>query len=193
MRAVIKRLSRFAGDERGSMSVEFLIWIPLLMGYLLFMTTAFLAMDSRLEAMRASIALTDIVSREEDPITREFLDDLEVMMTQLTPSAAPGTMYRISALKRDGADIVVEWTECFGGIEALTADNLPNDVIPPIANLSTVLIVETFVPYVPVSDAFGMKPLLFWTNRKVVTPRYVQNVINDDADVDQCGGTTVSS
>lgn len=191
MTMLANSLRRFLRDEQGSMTVEFVIWIPWLLFYLVFTTAAYMAMDSRLEAMRASITLTDVTSRVEQPLDRAFLDNLGTMFGQLTPSAAPGSMVRISSLRLIGGNIEVVWTECYGGIEALTNSNLPVDVIPPMAELSTVLLVETFVPYSPISTTFGLQPVV-WSNRKAVTPRFVPNILNDDAGVDQCGTTSVS-
>ena len=186
-----RSLKAFLHDEQGSITVEFVIWVPWLLFYMVFVTSAFLAMDSRLEAMRASITLTDIVSRVEQPITRDFLDDLDTMMTQLTTSAASGKMMRISSVRLISGNYVVEWTECYGGIAALNSSNLPINVMPPMAEFSTVLLVETFVPYNPISEVFGLQPVI-WSNRKAVMPRFVPNVLNLDALNDQCGAKQVS-
>ena len=190
MRASNSQIGRFLADQRGSLTIEFVIWVPWLLFYLMFTTAAFLAMDSRLEATRASITLTDVVSREEDPITETFLTDLAAMMDQLTPSVANGKMYRISVLRAQDGAVNVKWSTCFGGIEALTEENLPADILPPMTELSEVLLVETFVPYQPISRVFGIEPVV-WTNRKFVVPRFVQQVVLDPSVTADCGRISV--
>ena len=191
MRTVLENFKRFLRDDQGSMMIEFVIWIPWLLFYLLFSTTAFLAMDSRLEAMRASIMLTDAMSRQEVDLTQDWLDDLHTMMGELTSSAAPGSMYRISVVKAEAGSVTVKWTTCFGGIEALTNENLPVELLPPMTDQDERILVETFIPYQPISRVFGIQPQV-WTNRKVVDIRWVEQLNLDSSVVDNCGSTSVS-
>ena len=185
MTSVFSRFRHFLLDDEGSMTIEFVIWIPWLLFYLMFSTTAYLAMDSRLEAMRASITLTDIVSRQDAEITEQQFTDWQVMMNQLTPSATAGGMIRVSVIEADSGP-KVKATKCIGGIEALTEDNMPVDILPPMAEGSEVILVETFIPYDPVSRVFGIQPVT-WENRKFVIPRFVPQVEFDAGVNSNCG------
>ena len=191
----VKSFKAFLHDEDASMTVEFVIWIPWLLFYLVFTTSAYLAMDSRLEAMRASITLTDITSRVEVDFDAALIGDLDTMFQALTPSATDDRLVRISRVDWVGGAYVVAWTFCLGDVEPLeAADLVDNDnlaaVMPPMADLSSILLVETYVPYTPVSEAFGLEPVV-WANRKVVTPRFVISP-TIAAGVDQLGCGTVA-
>ncbi len=189
MKTVLENFKRFLRDDQGSMMVEFVIWIPWLLFYLLFSTTAFLAMDSRLEAMRASIMLTDAASRQE-VIDTDWLTNAYAMMGELTSSAAPGAMYRISVVKAEAGAVSVKWTTCFGGIEALTNENMPVELLPPMTDQDERILVETFIPYQPISRVFGIRPQV-WTNRKIVDTRWIEQLGLDPGVVDNCGSTSV--
>ncbi len=196
MEKTAQKFAKFLRDEDASMTVELVIWIPWLLFYLIFTTSAYLAMDSRLEAMRASIALTDISSRVETDITTGFVTDLDAMFTALTPSATGDRLVRVSNVRWTGGNFVVEWSFCMGGIEPLVATELVDNpeiaaAMPPMADLSTVLLVETYIPYTPISEAFGLEPVV-WANRKAVVPRFVPNpTVGVGVDQLGCGNVSV--
>ena len=59
----------------------------------------------------------------------------------------------------------------------------PNALGPPG---SEVILVETFIPYDPVSRVFGIQPVT-WENRKFVIPRFVPQVEFDAGVNSNCG------
>lgn len=174
---IVKKFSR---DERGSITLEFMIWLPFLLLWIVFSLGVFLAMDNRADAAKATYTISDIVTRYTTTLTRSDVQDLRVLMHQLLPNSAAGQM-RISSIEFDQGSYSVQWTACFGGIPPLTDDQIPLGVVPQFMdNKDTVIVTETFTPYFPISDAW-LPGRLQWEIGVASRPRFVSKIEPDAA------------
>lgn len=176
-------MKRFWSNEEGSISMEFILWLPLLIFWIVFSLAAFLAMNNRLDAMNATNVIADILSREETQIDSSRVNDLRLLFNALLPTSSGPSQMRVSSIMMTSSGLEVRWTECFGQIKALEVDDLPSDYLPIMANLQTVVLVETFVPYIPIVGMrdHGGAPMawgtpLEWRNRVFIRPRNVSKV-----------------
>ena len=179
-------LRQFAQDERGSITLEFVLWIPFLLFWCVFSLGVFLAMDNRYDSAKATYAISDVLSRYKTPLTRTKIEDLRVLAQQLLPNAATGGAMRISSIEFDQGAYTVQWTECFGDIQPMTDSTIPLSIIPPFMdNKDTVLVTETYIPYLPISD-YWLPGALTWRTGVVSRPRFVAKIENNDADTANC-------
>ncbi|MEM1161316.1 MAG: hypothetical protein AAGJ28_10310 [Pseudomonadota bacterium] len=174
---VFRMLKAFWSDNRGSITIEFVFWVPLLLFTALFIIGAFLAMSSRLQAMMNSSALHHVISAQEE-ISPEFLTDLSNLMNELGQDASGPTELRFSSIKFNGVDYEVHWTECFGDIIALTDADIPVEIMPQMSNQEHILLVESYVPYSPITTTFGLDDFV-WSSVKFVKSRDVSKIDSD--------------
>lgn len=187
---IIGVLKRFARDERGSITLEFVIWLPFLLFWVVFSLGVFLAMDNRADAAKATYTISDIVSRYTTTLTRDDVDDLRALMNQLLPNSANGLM-RISSIEFDQGSYTVQWTACFGNIPPMTNDEIPLNVVPQyMDNKDTVIVTETFTPYLPIlvpvpsisgDRGYAVPNSLSWQIGVASRPRFVSKIEADAA------------
>lgn len=188
----LKSLSAFSRDERGSMTLEFVLWIPLLLSWVVFSLAAFKAMENRGDAAKATYTISDIISRQKT-VDRIFMNDLGILAEQVLPDSATGTKMRVSLIQRvDDTSLEVMWTECFGDILPLTDGTIPFHLMPDtMAILDTVVLTETYVPYFRIAVPYPLS-LVFtqeqftWTNAIVTRPRFGANIANPGNDLQNC-------
>lgn len=168
-------LGQFARDERGSITLEFVLWLPFLLFWVIFSLAVFLAMDNRYDAANSTYLISDIVSRFNGQLTRDRVDDLRILREQLLPNAAQGLM-RISSVRFESGAYSVDWTACFGNIPAMTDEEIPLNVVPQnMGEGRTVIVTETFTPYFPISD-FWVNSTLAWQIGVATRPRFVSDI-----------------
>lgn len=186
-----RAISSFRDDLRGSITLEFVLWLPFLLAWVVFSLAAFKAMENRSDAAKATYTISDIISRRNE-VNRAFMSDLRDLAEQVLPSSATGARMRVSLIQLKDDTLEVQWTECFGDILPLTDDTIPFGLVPDaMSNLDTIVLTETFVPYLPISVPYPMSIAigpegLVWTNSIVTRPRDKANITNPDGDIANC-------
>lgn len=169
-------IGQFVRDERGSITLEFVLWLPFLLWWVVFSLAVFLAMDNRYDAANGTYLISDILSRTQTQLTRESVEDLQLLREQLLPNAKNGLM-RISSIRFQAGAYSVDWTACFGSIPPLTDEQIPLNVVPQnMADGRTVILTETFTPYLPILTYFITKSSLTWDIGVAVRPRYIPDI-----------------
>ncbi|MEM7056209.1 MAG: hypothetical protein AAF557_01345 [Pseudomonadota bacterium] len=179
-------IGQFVRDERGSITLEFVLWLPFLLFWVIFSLAVFLAMDNRYDAAKATYTISDVVSRFKENLTRDRLVELQLLMHQLLPNSTQGMM-RLSSVEFDQGAYTVQWTACFGGdavlgtnVPPMTDDQIPLNLVPAFMDdKDTVIVTETFTPYFPISD-FWVPSSLAWQIGVVTRPRFVAKIDLDD-------------
>lgn len=116
----LNALRSYRDDLRGSLSVELVIVLPMLMwGYVAMMifTDAYRA---RMEAQTASLAVADLISRQPDTLTISYLDGMNDVFDQLT-TANRDTRLRISSIMwvPDSDTPTIAWSHGTRGLPSL--------------------------------------------------------------------------
>lgn len=169
-------LHRWLRDERGTLTMEFLLWMPLLAFWLVVSVAFFQAYTARNDASNTAHALSDIVSRQVE-VGEEFFADLYALQAQLLPRAPAGTRLRVSSIGYTEEDDTyrVLWSRAVGGGEALPEAVVDAAFLPAMADRDTVLLTELDVPFLPFTDWAGIGDRT-WSFDLVARPRFVPAV-----------------
>lgn len=185
------QLARLRRDERGSVAVETIFMVPLLVWALLATTSYFHAYRSEALADRAASTLADMVSRETEFITPSYLNGMRGMLQFLT--LAPTTPdFRLTAFTWDEDDsrYEVRWSRQRGSQITYNTTRLQDVAhkLPILLDDEVAILVETWTPYSPKFTYslydLGLRDFDF-RNFIVVQPRFATQVcFNGDANLD---------
>jgi Flp pilus assembly protein TadG len=172
-------LAKFKADETASLTMEFVLILPLLMTWFIGSILCFDAFNSKATAQRTSHPIADIISRQTET-SNTFIDLLLVVQSRMMPREQIGTV-RISSIRKDAAgDLELLWTHSSDGTSIpLVIGDIPLAIIPEMANNESILLIDTTVPFVPISDWVGFTATE-WENRVAIKARFVEPLPNPD-------------
>jgi Flp pilus assembly protein TadG len=179
MRRAFKNLfKRFQADETASITMEFVLILPVLVTWFIGSIVFYDAYNSKATAQRTAHTIADIISRQTDT-SNNIIDSLLLVQNRMSPRAAVGSV-RISSIQRNSAGILqMQWTHATDGSTPLTLADIPLTVLPVINNGESVLLVDTTVPFAPISDWTAITTTN-WVNRVSISPRFVEPLPNSD-------------
>ncbi|WP_323763270.1 hypothetical protein [Marinovum sp.] len=174
------QLRQFRTETRGSVNVEAIIFMPLL---ILTMAVTMIFYDAfRRDSLgeKAAYTLGDMLSRETDYITPDYVDSAISLFGFLSESEDELTGIRVSVVSFDGAtqSYNVEWSEVRGGhatpmTEAEVATQ--HDQLPNMVSGEQLIVVETFIDYEwPLNLGFDDGVL---TARVFTRPRFAPQLV----------------
>ncbi|MEM9783555.1 MAG: hypothetical protein AAF899_13905 [Pseudomonadota bacterium] len=150
-------MTRFNRDRQGAINMEFMLWLPLLLIWLVTTVAAFDGFKARNDSAKAAYTISDILGRAE-ALSNADLDDLFTLQRRILPGApANGHVLRTASIAYDGTNYTLEWSWSSLPSDTYTASEMPFALMPQMAPGSTVILTEVFVPYEGVLgiDAFG--------------------------------------
>jgi uncharacterized protein (UPF0333 family) len=189
MKNILRSLRRFGDDTQASMTVEFVVAVPLLM---LWFVGSFVFWDgfrSRSHASKAAYTVADIMSRYTQTIDNSKLDDLFALQTKLLPRANGAASMRITSVcyREDSAgnngEFSIHWSRGLGGAQPMQLIDLPLSIMPTMASGDTIILTETWVPWQPIVDWVGITNQV-WRTHLVNRPRFKQIIPNSDINSD---------
>lgn len=177
-RSICKR-DGFWRDEQGAITIEFLLWTPVLAFWLMGSAAFFDAYKSRSDTAKAAQTLSDIMSRQVE-VTNGFLDELYALQSKLLPRVAQGRDLRLTSIQYHALDDTyhVIWSRAYGGVP-MEDQFIPIHLLPQMADLDTVIVTEVAVPYQPVSN-WAVVDAREWSFALVTRPRFVSSVAKID-------------
>lgn len=171
---------QLAGDEAGSISIEFVLILPLLLWWYAGSFAFFDAFRDSNSHGKAAYTIGDVLSRQSE-IDNGYIDGLESLFKYMTGSDA-GVWLRVSSVKfTQGIGYTIEWSYATDGNTALTTDMLyafkwDEHYLPLMGSGETVILSESYVPFVP---AFNIGLTARTMSNAVVTrPRFTSQLIN---------------
>lgn len=172
-------LARFKDDESASLTMEFVLIVPLLFSWFLGSIVFFDAYNSKATAQRAAHVIADIISRQTD-VNNAFIDSLLTIQNRMAPRSSVGTV-RVTSIQRDtSGNLQLLWTySTDSNATALVLPDIPATALPLLGNGESVLILDTTVPFVPLADWVGFT-VTNWVNRVPVATRFVDPLPNTD-------------
>ncbi len=158
LKPVLDRLKAFRDETRGSLSVEAVFAFPMLLWALTATYTFFDAYKVQNTAYRANYTISDMLSRQTDPVDADFLDGLYRVFRYIARVDADSSWIRVSVVQcmdkcADETNRVLQWdwSKGVGGARDLDSSDLEfyRDVIPLMAKGDRLILVETSVDYQP--------------------------------------------
>lgn len=191
MLSLANAIGRFRKDDRGSLSVEAALMLPMLCFFYVGSFVWFDAFRAQNTNLKAGYTIADMLSRESLPVSDDYLNGLNRIFDYLTYSRH-NTYIRVTSVKctdkcDDDATRALEvcWSWASTGRTAhtqatLTANELDGnttslaDRIPLMPLGDTVLMTETFMAYEPPFDVgIGAQYFEYHT---VTRPRFAPEV-----------------
>lgn len=176
MRRAIPRLCRFRRDDRGAISTEAILILPMLLWAYMAMFVYWDAFRAVNTHTKATYTVADMISREINPVNGAYIDGLASIHRFITQVPAGDSYLRVTHFQYDednGAYIVL-WSRSTGGAPlALNAAGLGAlaDRIPVMADSDTALLVEAWRVFRPRLDV-GVGDRMFH-ELTVVRPRFL--------------------
>ena len=172
-------LTKFKEDTTASLTVEFVLILPVLVTWFIGSIVFFDAFNSKATAQRTAHTIADIISRQTNT-NNAFIDTLLLVQNRMLPREDVGTV-RVSSLQRDGdGNLSLSWTHSSDALSTpLILTDIPASALPDIADNESILIVDTTVPFEPISEWVGFT-LTQWENRVAIKPRFVEPLQNSD-------------
>ena len=190
--ALTTALRRFTKSEEGSISVEAMLILPILVWCYLGTFVFFDAYRSQSTNLKAAYTIGDTLSRETGYVTPIYMDSLSNLQKFLVDEANGIARLRVSVYRYQAADNTyrVNWSQTRGGAVQLTDSLLaqlrPN--LPRMPNNEIAILVETWLGYHP-TYSVGLQDFTF-TDLVVTRPRFAaqlcKNTNTGDATTRTC-------
>lgn len=157
IKTVTSRLNGFSQNVSGSVSVEAIIMLPLLL-WLVAAMAVFLDVFRMKSAMdKAAFTISDALSRETNAINDSYLTNTQDLFEELANIEADTSTIRVSVIEWDinSNSYALEWSQVRGeAFNALTDADLTtiSSLLPDISLDETLILVESHYSYRPLYD-----------------------------------------
>lgn len=148
MRRFIKpAVKTFRRDTEGSVSIETAVYLPFLLMIFAAIYTYFDAFQQESANLKAAYTVSDLISRETNSITNDYIDSMQ-SLTQLLIRSDSSISLRISVIRWDEDDdrYYVDWSVTRGSEltawEDATISSVEDD-LPTMPDQERVILVET--------------------------------------------------
>lgn len=181
-----KAAARFKHDEKGNITVEVAIMLPALLMVFLTLWSIFHAYRQHSISQKAGYTIGDMLSRETNPIDREYMVGAQKLLQYLTLSQLNDTTLRVSSINYNLAadEYQMNWSKVQGtGKIEFTDDDVEGlgNSLPIMKDGEDIILVETWIDYdPPFATGLGRHDI---TNFVFTRPRFAPNFCWD-----QCGG-----
>lgn len=175
------RLIRFGQADRGAISTEFVLVLPLLLWWYVGSFAFFDAFRDYNTNVKASYTIGDILSRQTE-IDNDYLDGMEALLEYLTGNT--DAWLRVTSIKYSSDDgYTVEWSYATDDHTVLTDERIADwefddDYLPTMGSGETIILSETYTAYMPAFN-IGLNARTLG-NQVVTRPRFTSQIVNTD-------------
>ena len=181
---LLSRLSEFRRDQSGNVTIETVIWLPLIMTVLAATFSLHDAFRYKSLNVKAAYTISDALSRETDPIDGAYLDGMVDLLAYLTRSEGPYSL-RVTLVRYDAnnSKYISEWSQTRGGFDGLNNYDLTSmhDQLPNMLHNERVIVVETATVYQPPFEVPGLNTDSLFYNYGFTRPRFAPKIVWSDA------------
>ncbi len=171
-------ITRFGRNERGILSVEMVILMPILMIWLVGSNAFFDAFVTYLRASKATYTAVDLISRQ-NIIGPNYMKNVGSIFASIVDADGAAPSMVISSIKMDDNRLELDWSlNGRGGTGLTSTDQIPTKYVPNLKNGEYVILIQTGVPFVP-TYSWGNLVAKTFTNTVAVTPRFDVRVALD--------------
>jgi uncharacterized protein (UPF0333 family) len=165
-------------DEKGATTVEFLLVMPLVVFWFAGTFTFFDAYSTWTRSVKATYTVADVMSRQFSK-TEDYEEDMNSLFASIMGENSNDTYVRLSSIKKEDDVLLIDWTEASGLHEGLANnDEIPTGLIPNIMNEEAVIVVESYMDFVPFQDYIGISARTL-SKTVVISPRFVSKLEKD--------------
>ena len=177
--SLMQKIRLFVSDKRASVSVEAVMVFPLLFWAYFGMFILFDGYRAMAANNRAAYTISDLISRETNAITPEYMEGLNDMLDILTQSQYR-TVLRVTVASYNATtdDHTMVWSYSTEGQDAITTGNFDDEIVqylPPMPDGGVLVAVETWMGYVPFSsialDSFYFESMV------TIRPRFAGQLV----------------
>ncbi|MEE9388828.1 MAG: hypothetical protein V3U96_09460 [Paracoccaceae bacterium] len=149
---------RFKRDQKGSMAVEAVFAFPMLFWAATAMFTFYDAYKAQNASYRANYTISDMLSRETDPIDQDYLNGVHKVFRYMTHTGSETSWLRITVVtcsdecaSEENRVLSFDWSRGANGARNLDASDLQfyRPKIPLMATGNRLILVETSRHYTP--------------------------------------------
>ena len=149
---VSRRMHGFASDQEGTVAVEAVVMLPLILWAFCGLFVFFDAYRQTAISQKAAYTISDMISRETADIDNDYLDGIYSMLNFLTRSGQERRM-RVTLVRYDADDgrYHVQWSQTRGTMDPLDDDTVNGwtDKLPVMVDEERLTLVETRTVYEP--------------------------------------------
>lgn len=166
-----QNLNQFRRNDAGTVTIEFLIVMPLIA---LLLMASFVFFDSYKryrDAQNITFTVSDIISRYTE-IADVNIEDLNNIFDAVMGTSNGDTYLRVTSITEYFGTMQIDWSRTTNNAVAYTTlADIPTEDVPILSTGETVIIVESSYPYQPGFFAPGITAKEY-LNRFIVTPRF---------------------
>ncbi|UZD91739.1 TadE/TadG family type IV pilus assembly protein [Cognatishimia activa] len=171
MKIALSRLKAFKDNVSGSVSVEAIVTLPILLWVVAAMAVYLDVFRTKSAMDKAAFTISDALSRETNAISPDYLQNSRTLFEELAGLETDSASLRVSVISRSSAasDFEVEWSEVVGDAFVAWSDasiDAVEEVMPTVGSNETLILVETHYQYDPLYD---IGPLLSGRNNESIT------------------------
>ena len=156
-KSISRLLRRFRSETQGSMSVEAVLFLPLLLWAITATYTFFDVYKVQNNTYRANYTISDMLSRETGAINSAYTDGLYSVFQYMTEADPNNSWIRVSVINcvqdcgGDDRVLQFDWSQGVNGALGRIDEDLPtmNDIIPLFSLGDRLILVETSSDYEP--------------------------------------------
>lgn len=176
-----KRARVFQENQSGSVALEAVIIVPILVWAYLAMFTIFDSYRQYTSQQKAVYTISDLISRQATPMDADFMDGTHELFENLSRSVGvPGMRVTVAKYNFTQLEYEVIWSRTRGGMIALASEDVQGwtNRLPVLAPDDQIIIVETTSRFMPVFN-IGLLPQTI-NNFIFTRPRYAKQVCFDE-------------
>ena len=183
---IITAIKGFSREQKGSLSVEAAIVMPLLFWAITATFTFFHGYKSQTSAFRANYTISDILSRETVQIGPSYLSGLHNVYQYMTLARTEGTWLRVSVVRcldlctQDDRTLDVMWSRATAGARQLENSDVGfwEPKVPWVPKGDSLILLETSSEYSPPFTNFLLSfPDRTLVSHSVTRPRFAPQLL----------------
>ena len=209
-KSLLHPIRRFRDDQEGAVTMEFVIMLPLLFTWAVGSFLYYDAYRSLSVTNKVGFTIADIVSRYEE-IDEDDFADLQELSERMLPFRNINNRLRISSfcyydddpdpqeghsliwsnaqnigiaqLADDGSPLLDPDGQPVHELDPRRASDIPTDILPLMADQDTVVYVELYSTWQPLSNSiFGLEfTSKTWYVDLIIRPRFAQSIVFVDS------------
>lgn len=177
----LSKLRNFVTETKATASVEAAIIFPAVFWAYAAMFTYYEAYRSHAVAEKSAYTISDMISRETQPITPTYMTNVRNIYKDLSGLSSGETALRVTLLRWDGNNntFKVDWSKRRGDIPRLRTRDVGDydALLPTLINNERIILVETASDYTP-TFSVGLDARVIETF-VYTRPRYAPQIVWD--------------